>query len=135
MRVLQAATFAFCAIAPVALPGAAMLTPSACALLATAPVTAAAEYAPGRDARGRRVVPADVDTPYRSEPLPTVIDLTTPVRDPEDGDARRREVEGDIPVARVYLDREGRARFAGELRVEDGTRSATKVCRTKFEQS
>lgn len=130
MRALQAATFALCAIAPVALPGAAMLTPSVCALLAATLTVVPAEYAPGRDARGRRVVPADVDQPYRAEPLPTVIDLTTPVRDLEDGDAGRRDTEGDIPVARVYLDRDGRARFAGEPWVEDGTRSASQVCRT-----
>ena len=130
MRALQAATFAFCAMAPVALPGAAMLTPAVCARLAGAPAVAEADYAPGRDARGRRVTPADIDAPYRAEPLPTVIDLTTPVRDPENGDAGRREVEGDIPVARDYLDREGRARFAGEPWVEDGTRPAGKVCQS-----
>lgn len=128
MRAFKAIAFALATAAPVSPAGAAMLTAAVCATVIAEPAVRDAVYVEGVDARGRRVVPADVEAPYTPGSFPTAFDVTVPAFNPKDELNRRFRPEGDIAVARVLLDRHGRPRFRGQASVETGQRSARVVC-------
>lgn len=106
----------------------AMLTEAVCAELDRHDRVAGAEYQPGVDVRGRRVVRADVSPHATTIPTPSAVDVSVVLRDGgfTPGDRRRR---GEVPVGRFFVRSDGGVSYDGQPLTPEMQQEVSAVCR------